>query len=139
MAKPTADPEQLVTEYARIWNEREFSELADVVAESFTFTSPMAGEIVGRENVKAYANGVVGGFSDFQIEIHEILAGENLVMTESTLSGTHDGEYNEIPPTHRTFEVPEMATFVVEDGKLQQERTYFDQHDLLGQLGLVNE
>lgn len=139
MAKTTVDPEQLVTEYARIWNEREFSEFADVVAESFTFTSPMAGEIVGPENVKAYATEVVDGFSDFQITIHEMLVGENLVMTESTLSGTHDGEYNEIPPTHETFEIPEMAKFVVENEKLQEERTYFDQNDLLRQLGLSDE
>jgi hypothetical protein len=39
-----------------------------------------------------------------------MLAVENLVTTESTLSGTHDGEFDEIPPIHETFEVRDMRT-----------------------------
>lgn len=138
MATTTTEAERLVTEYVRIWNEREFSELDDVVAESFTFTSPTAGTIEGRENVKAYADAVVNGFSDFEITVHEMLSSDHLVMAESTLSGTHDGEFDGIPPTRETFDVQDMAKFVVEDGLLQEERTYFDQQNFLGQLGLLD-
>lgn len=139
MVETTANAEQLVTEYVRAWNERDFSRMSKLVAESFTFTSPTADTIEGRENVEAYAKAVVDGFSDFEIEVQEMLAGEDLVMAESILSGTHDGEFDGIPPTHETFEMRDMATFVVEDGKLQEERLYFDQHEFLGQLGLVDE
>lgn len=139
MATTRTEAERLVSEYVRIWNEREFSELDDVVAESFTFTTPTAGTIEGRENVEAYANEVVNGFSDFQISVHEMLSGDQLVMAESTLSGTHDGEFDEIPPTYETFEIQDMARFVIEDGKLREERSYFDQHEFLGQLGLLDE
>lgn len=134
-----ADTEQLVTEYVQAWNERDFSQMSELVAESFTFISPTAGTIEGRENVEAYAKTVVGGFSDFEVEVQEMLAGEDIVMTESVLSGTHDGEFNDIPPTHETFEFRDMAKFVIENGKLQQERLYFDQHDFLSQLGLIDE
>ncbi|MEF8915296.1 ester cyclase [Natronomonas sp.] len=139
MATTTTEAERLVTEYVRIWNEREFSELDDVVAESFTFTSPTAGTIEGQENVKAYADAVVKGFSDFEVTVHEMLSSDHLVMAESTLSGTHDGEFDGIPPTQETFDVQDMAKFVVEDGLLKEERTYFDQQDFLGQLGLLDE
>ncbi|WP_265108909.1 ester cyclase [Halosolutus halophilus] len=139
MAKATSDAEAIVREYERIWNERAFSDLSDVVAESFTFTSPTADTIRGRENVESYAREVVDGFSDFEITLHELLADESLVMTESTLSGTHDGEFEGVLPTHESFEIRSMATFVVEDGTLQEERTYFDHHDFLDQLGLLDE
>ncbi|MFA9416632.1 ester cyclase [Natrinema sp. HArc-T2] len=139
MAETTEDAAQLATEYVEIWNEQEFSRLPDVVAESFTFTSPTSGTIQGREDFEAYAREVVDAFSDFQIAVHEMLADEQLVMAEGTLSGTHDSEFDGIPPTHETFEVRDMAKFVVEDGKLQEERAFFDQHDFLGQLGLLEE
>lgn len=139
MVETTADTERLVREYVRAWNERDFAHMSELVAESFTFTSPTAGTIEGHENVEAYAKAVVGGFSDFEVEVQKMLADDNLVMAENILSGTHDGEFNDIPPTHETFEIRDMAKFVVEDGKLQTERLYFDQHDFLSQLGLIDE
>lgn len=139
MARATPDSEQLVSEYVDIWNEHEFSRLSDVVAESFTFTTPTAGTLRGREAVETHARAAVEGFPDFHITVHEMLSSENLVMAESTLSGTHEGEFEGMPPTHEEFELRDMARFVVEDGKLQEERAYFDQHALLSQLGLLEE
>ena len=72
--------------------------------------SPTADTIERRENVEACTQAVVNIISDFQITVHEMLVGENLITTESTLSGTHDGEFDEIPPTHETFEVRHMRT-----------------------------
>lgn len=68
-----------------------------------------------------------------------MLADENLVVTESILTGTHDGEYDGIPPTYEEVKIRDMAKFVIEDGKLQEERLYFDRHEFLGQLGLLDE
>lgn len=139
MAETTTEPERVVTEYANAINERELSKVSDVLSESFTFTGPMAGTIRGAENAEAYIGEIFEGFSDFRITVREMLADGNVVVTESTLSGTHDGEFDGIPPTHREVEIPEMAKFVVEDGKLQAERAYFDQHGFLEQLGLADE
>lgn len=139
MAKATTDAEQLVLEYVDAWNEREFSKFTDLVTESFTFTSPTAGTVHGRENCEAYAQAVVEGFPDFQIIVKEMLHDGDLVMAESLLVGTHDGEYDGIPPTHQEIEIRDMAKFVVKDGKIQEERLYFDRHEFLDQLGLLDE
>ena len=139
MAETAADPKRLATEYVEIWNEREFSRLSEVVDDSFTFTSPTTDTIEGREAVEAYGREVTEAFPDFEITPHELLAGENLVMAESTLSGTHEGEFDGIPPTGERFEIRDMARFVVEDGKLQAERAFFDRHEFFDQLGLLEE
>lgn len=139
MAKTTADAEQLVIEYVDAWNEREFSKFPDILAESFTLTSPTAGTVRGSSNCETYARAVVSGFSDFQITVEEMLADGNLVMTESVLTGTNDGEYEGMPPTREEIEIHDMAKFVVEDGKLQEERLYFDRQAFLDQLGLLDE
>lgn len=139
MTQATTAAEQLVIEYVDAWNERDFQRFADLLAESFTFTSPTAGTIHGRENCEAYAQAVVAGFSDFQVMVQEMVADENLVMTESLLIGTHDGEYDGIPPTHEEIELRDMAKFVVEDGKLQEERLYFNRQEFFDQLGLLDK
>lgn len=139
MVEATTDSERVVTEYVRIINNRKFSDVSNVLAESFAMTGPMTGTVEGRENVTEHFQGLLAGFSDFHIQVHEVLSGGDLVMSESTLSGTHDGEFDGIPPTQQEFEVPEMARFIVKDGKIQEERTYYDQHDLLDQLGLLKE
>lgn len=139
MSEATTDAEQLVSEYVDAWNERNFQRFADLLAESFSFTSPTAGTVHGRENCEAYAEAVVTGFSDFQVIVQEMVAEETLVMTESVLVGTHDGEYEGIPPTNEEIELRDMAKFVVEDGKIQEERLYFDRQELFDQLGLLDE
>ncbi|WP_049922892.1 ester cyclase [Halopiger djelfimassiliensis] len=139
MAETTVDPKRLVNEYVEIWNTKDFSRLSDVVDESFTFTSPTSGTIAGRENVRAYAEEVEDAFSDFRITVNEMVAGENVVIAESTLAGTHEGEFDGIPPTNETFEIRDMARFVVEDDKIQEERVVFDRHDFFDQLGLLED
>lgn len=138
MTETTTAAEQLVSEYVDAWNERDFKRFGNLLAESFTFTSPTAGTVYGRENCEAYAQVVITGFSDFQITVQETVADKNLVMTESVLTGTHDGEYDGIPPTHEQIENWDMAKFVVEDGTLQVERIYFDRQDFFDQLGLLD-
>lgn len=138
MTGDTTDPERLVAEYIALWNDREFSKLSHVVSESFTLTSPTAGTVQGPDAVEAHARSVVGGFPDYRIAVHETLVGEGVVVTESTLSGTHEGAFDGIPPTGDSFDVQAMAKFVVEDSELREERAYFDLYDVLGQLGLVN-
>ncbi|MDS0476834.1 ester cyclase [Natrinema sp. 1APR25-10V2] len=139
MAETTVDAKELVNEYAEIWNNQEVSRFSTVVAEPFTFTSPTGGTVEGRANFEAYAREIADAFPDFQITVHELLADEDLVMAESTLSGTHEGALDGVPPTHETFEVRDMARFTIKDGKLQEERVFFDQQDFLSQLGLLNE
>lgn len=138
MTGDTTEPERLVAEYIALWNDREFSRLSDVVAESFALTSPTAGTVRGPDEVEAHARAVVDGFPDYLIAVHETLVGDGVVVSESTLSGTHEGTFDGIPPTGETFEVRAMARFVVADGELREERAYFDLYDVLGQLGLVS-
>lgn len=138
MTGDPTEPERLVAEYIALWNDREFSKLSDVVAESFTLTSPTAGTVQGRDGVEAHARAVVEGFPDYRITVHETLVGDGVVVSESTLSGTHEGEFDGIPATGEAFEVRGMAKFVVEAGELHGERAYFDRYDVLSQLGLAD-
>ncbi len=138
MTESTTESERLVTRYIELWNEREFSKVSGIAADSVTLTSPTAGTVTGRDEVEAHARAVIDGFPDYRIVVHETLTGVDVVVTESTMTGTRDGEIIGIPPTGEPFEARGMAKFIVADGDRQEERTYFDRHDVLAQLGLVN-
>lgn len=138
MSGATTDAERIVSEYCRCWNERTFAELPDVVGESFTLTSPTADTLEGREAVESHLRDVFEGFPDYHIELHDVHAGDDVIFAESTHSGTHEGEFNGIPGTGESFEVPVLVKFDVADGKLRTERAFFDLYDVLAQLGLVD-
>lgn len=60
-------------------------------------------------------------------------------MGEFTLTGTHDGEFQGIPPTDREVEIKTMSKFEISDGKVQEQWGYLDPQSLMAQLGVTDE
>ena len=141
MARATRDAEGIVRAYVDVTNEREYSKLPDLVAESVSVYNPTApeGVVHGRENVEAFMQGVLAGFPDFGVTLHDVVSNDDLVMYDATLTMTHEGEFDGIPPTGREIEVPEMARYHVTEGKIQEYRVCFDQQAVFEQLGLAEE
>lgn len=141
MAQTPPDTEQLVSEYASIWNERKYEKIPDVISESFAMYDPVAPDGVarGHDGLEQFIRAVVSGFPDFQVTILDMLSIEDRVMYEAEMSMTHEGEFNEIPPTGEKAELRYMGKINVADGKVQEHRVYFDQQELFEQLGLTDD
>lgn len=139
MAEATEGTDQLVKAYVKMWNEREYSKISDIVSESFVMYDPGApgGEVHGPDGLEEFMRGLVTGFPDFQVTIIDMLSSENLVMYEANLAGTHDGEFAGAPPTGREFDLRAMEKFHITDGNVREHRVYFDQQELFEQLGLT--
>jgi steroid delta-isomerase-like uncharacterized protein len=137
-----SEREQLLStydDYEDLWN-GDRSKLS-VVAESITFSSPgvPGGELHGREAFEAYLHEVRTAFPDWHVAVDDLLAGDGIVMKEWTATGTHDGEFDGVPPTGREVEISGMAKDVIADGKVQDGRLYYDPDDVAEQLGLTSE
>lgn len=139
MAEATPEVEQLMNDYLDVWNGN-FSKL-EVVAESVSLYDPAApeGEIHGRDALEAFVREVRTGFPDMNFTIDDRIASDEVVMYEWTGTGTHDGEFDDIPPTGRELELTGMSKTVIADGKVQEDRIYFDLQELFEQLGLTDE
>lgn len=137
MAQTTRDVEQLVNDYVDAWH-GDYSKL-DVVAESVTVYDPGApgGEIHRRDALETYIRDLREGFPDLRIVIDDMLATDEVVMAEWTITGTHEGEYNDIPPTDREVELTGMDKILVADGNIREHRIYFNLQELFEQLGLA--
>ncbi|KTG14428.1 ester cyclase [Haloferax profundi] len=141
MAQASTDTEQLLSEYANMWNEREYAKIPDLVSESFVIYDPAApgGVARGRDGLEQFMRGIVSGFPDFHVTVLDTLSSEDKVMYEGRLSMTHEGEFDGIPPTGKKVELRYMGIIEIADGKVQQHRVYFNQLEALEQLGLTED
>lgn len=145
MAQATRDSEQLVEAYARIWNNQEYEHIPDVVSQSYVLHDPMApeqlpgpkGEIHGPDGLERYIRAVTPAFPDMQMTLDEMVSRDNVVLTEDTFTGTHDGELFGLPPTGRNIEVTEMQKYHIVDGKIETQAVYYNVEDIKSQLGLT--
>lgn len=140
MTKATSpDAEQLVNDYARFINGNLSKQ--DVLSESYRVYGPVLPEegLQGRNSFTAYVQSFFDAFPDLQFTVDEMFASDEVIMSEWTVTGTHEGEFNEITPTGRKVEINTMAKHLITDGKLQEERGYFDPQNILAQLGVTDE
>jgi len=76
---------------------------------------------------------------DGVMSVDGILAEGDLVAVRWSGRGTNTGSGNGLPATGRTFDVRGMTFFRIEDGRIREEWTVFDDLGLLRQLGLLPE
>ena len=140
MTQATSDVERCVNDWVGIWNTGAYERLADVLDESATVYDPGApgGVLEGRDEFEAHLRDLRTGFPDFTIRIEEMHSGDGVVVTEWTVTATHEGEFNGIPATNREIELRGMSKTSIRDGEIVEDRIYHDFHAFLKQLGLTD-
>src|ERR687887_448914 len=96
-----------------------------------------------REAVTEYAMGWLNAFPDARIEVHdEIVAGDKVVL-QFTFRGTHTdtlrGPQGEIPATGKSLVGRGVQILTVTGGQVAETQLYFDQVQVITQLGLMPE
>ena len=95
----------------------------------------------GREEVLGFFGVFWDAFPDGRLELSRLLAEGDRLAGEGRFIGTHTGVLRtpagDVPATGREVEVHWMSAYQVRGDVLTSERLYFDQAELLGQLGLM--
>jgi steroid delta-isomerase-like uncharacterized protein len=77
---------------------------------------------------------------DLHIDVHQRHVTDDHVILETTISGTHEGNWREFPGTGREVEFDTCAVFAFDDqNELAGERIYYDRASLLRQLGIFHD
>jgi uncharacterized protein (TIGR02246 family) len=116
--------------------------LGDCYAEDAVAVTPDYGEVRGREAIVDYFRPFFEAFSDIrweEIQRHE--AGD-VAIDEGFFTGTHTGplpnpDGEPIPATGKQVRFRECDVATVAGGRITSHRMYFDQMDLMSQLGLT--
>lgn len=138
-----ADTRQVAAEALAAFNAHDEERIRATYADDAVLEAPGDTRLEGPEAATAYAMAWLTAFPDAKLTIHgEIHDGEWCVQ-RFTFAGTHEdtlsGPGGDIPATHRSVSGRGVQVFRVRDGKIGEEHLYFDQVQVLTQLGLMPE
>lgn len=77
-------------------------------------------------------------FSDFKLEIEDLVVAGDAVWTRNVATGTNDGPYIGKPPTGRSFRVYVFDVMRIEGGRLVEHWGVPDRMGVLLQLGATS-
>ena len=113
----------------------------DAYAETVSRYDPFLPDkgVHGRDAFEQDLRDTKAAFPDVRVTATDMLVSDDLAMIEWTWTGTHEEEFEGIPPTQNAVEVRGMMKLVIEDGQIQEEWSYYDAQDHLAQLGITEE
>jgi steroid delta-isomerase-like uncharacterized protein len=136
---PTADLRALAQRFTdEVLNGRDLeTALAELVVEDFVEQNPLPGQGPGRAGLADVLAGMFAGFPDLHWAVHDTVVEDDRIMTFSTWTGTHRGEFMGIPATGRAVSVEAWTLDRYRDGQLTESRIIMDVAGLLMHLGVI--
>ena len=130
-----------VEEHLRLENAHDLDGLMGTFGSGgFYDDEPWSEHHEGLASVRAYYTDLLRAAPDFHIEVQRKHAGDEAVVLEVRLSGTHQGAWRGMPATGRRFDFPLCAVFTFDsDDRLAGERIYYDRATVLRQIGVMSE
>jgi predicted ester cyclase len=138
-----ADAQVVGAQFVEAFNAHDEQRIRELNSEDTVFEAPGDVSLQGRDAATDYAMSWLNAFPDARITVqHELTAGE-WVVQEFTFTGTHtapmQSPMGEIPPTNRSLTGRAVQIFRVEGDAVVDTRLYFDQVEVMTQLGLMPE
>jgi steroid delta-isomerase-like uncharacterized protein len=138
-----ADAKNVALEALEAFNAHDEARIRATYAKEVTLEAPGDVHLKGADAATAYAMSWLNAFPDAKMTVHDTVVGEDLIVQRFTFKGTHGdtlrGPTGDIAATHRRLEGRGMQLFRVRGDKITEEHLYFDQMQIVTQLGLISE
>jgi steroid delta-isomerase-like uncharacterized protein len=138
-----SEPKRVLEQAIELWNASDREGWAALYDENVEWEAPGGARISGLEDLKVkYFDALLEAAPDRVSVVDSLIAQGGLVAEEGRYTGTHTGTWRnpngaEIPATGKMLDFRFSAIFGVEDGKITSIRLYYDQLEVLTQLGLM--
>lgn len=96
-------------------------------------------DIVGIDSARAYYANYLTGFSNIVFTIKDVFGQGNKLVKYWNFSGTHTGTFFGIPATGKKVSLDGVTLVRMQNGKIAEERDFFDNYEFMKQLGLIPE
>jgi steroid delta-isomerase-like uncharacterized protein len=137
------DAQKIGADFVDAFNAHDEERIRALSAENTVFEAPGDVKLEGRDAATEYAMAWLRAFPDARIDVHNELVSGDWVVQEFTFTGTHgetlSGPGGDIPATNRRLEGRGVQILRVEGDTVADTRLYFDQVQVLTQLGLMPE
>ena len=109
----------------------------EVVDANFVDHTPPPGKVAGPEGVKQVTGIIRAAFSNYRLDVEELMAEGDVVMSLGTSRGTHLGDFLGIRATGKQVTFGESHLIRMADRKLAEVRELVDALVLFQQLGVI--
>jgi predicted ester cyclase len=134
-----SDAKDVILKHIVAMNDRNSD--ADPWAADAQMVAPGGAQASGRDEVIGFLTVFQEAFPDLRLEVAQLLSEGQTAAAEGTLTGTHNGVLRtpggDVPATGRSVKLRWAAVYATDGDTLKSEHLFFDQMDLLGQLGLL--
>ncbi|MGI5492858.1 nuclear transport factor 2 family protein [Microtetraspora malaysiensis] len=132
---------EVLNRHTAAFNAHDIDALLRVVSPAAVWISP-EGPAEGHEEIASYIGHFFAAFPDIRALVWETVDNGDLAAEELMMVGTHAGTYlmpggRAVPGTGRPIQLRCCSMCTVESGLIVSLRFYFDQLELLAQLGLL--
>lgn len=122
--------------YEEVWNQRKLDLVAELISPSHALHDPnISGSQIGPEAYKQLVARFTTAFPDLHFDIEDMFSEKDKLVVSWTVSGTHQGEYEGIPPTGKEISVDGITINYLADGKILDSYVSWDALGLMRQLG----
>lgn len=125
----------------RAWNAADLDEMLKDLDDNAEWLSGTRRVLRGKDQIRQAKQGYLTAFPGSQFKITNIVESGDWVVVEYKFTGTHKGPFvtpgGTIAATGKSVEVPIVDVYEVRNGKIVAQRGYFDNLDLMTQLGLI--
>ncbi len=104
-------------------------------AEDCVDRDPAPDQGPGRGGLKAFWEALVAAFPDAHLEPAHVVADDEHVSLAYTLSGTHEGDFHGVAPTHKRIEVRGVQIGRFENGQIVERWGSTDELGIMNQIG----
>jgi steroid delta-isomerase-like uncharacterized protein len=133
--------DQNIKTYSHVWDEiinkgkLEMFNSTNFTTNVVMHVSPK--DAVGIDSARAYYANFVTGFSDIRFTIKDIFGQGDKLVKYWNFRGTHTGMFFGIPATGKTVDIDGTTLVRMENGRIAEERDFFDNLEFSQQLGLI--
>jgi steroid delta-isomerase-like uncharacterized protein len=138
-----SEAKQILEQAIERWNAGDRDGWAALYTDDVVYEAPGGARISGLADLKAqYFDALLTAAPDRDSRDIELVAEGDRVVEEARYTGTHTGVWRspngaEVPATGKKLDFPFVGVFRVTDWKISSIHLYYDQVEVLTQLGLM--
>jgi predicted ester cyclase len=138
-----ADAREVGAKFVEAFNAHDEERIRQLNAENAIIEAPGDMRAEGREPTTQYAMAWLRAFPDARLTVHNELVDGDWVVQQFTFEGTHEDTLSspngDIPATHNRLQGRAVQMLKVEGDSVTETHLYFDQVQVMTQLGLMPE
>ena len=135
---PTTDIKALTRRlYDEVFTGGNLALIDDLMGDDFVEHEEFPGMPPGKEAVRAFVTASREAFPDLAVQVEDMIAEDEKVVSRVRFTGTHEGEFMGIPATGNKIDMAVIDIVAWRDGKATDHWGISDQLALFTQLGVI--